>query len=275
MRNVFLSIVIICALVIAGLGGTLATWADSETSLANTITTGSVDLKVNGEDDAPWGDGVPTKVNIDCMVPCKLYGPFEVELWNAGICEFPSEAYLHLKNICCTNAPPKVDEAGDTTGYRCPETGDLKPEPELVAEFGGKVDCRMVDGIGEAVGDTCSMGSHVRMWVTADPDLVPDKDALIPDDRFLIDGKLGTLLCEELYLFDLKPCEPRTIYLYFHLQQESEEDYDFNYFPNPGEVGYDEGEYLKFNDWPSWSMMRDKVTFDLEFDLWLVDPVDP
>jgi hypothetical protein len=30
--------------------------------------------------------------------------------------------------------------------------------------------------------------------------------------------------------------------------------------------------WQKFNDWPSWAMMKDRADFDLEFDLWLVDP---
>ena len=272
MKNVFFSVVIICALMIAGIGGTFATWSDSETSASNVITTGSVDLKVNGEDDLPWGNGVPSKVSIDCMVPTRMYGPFEVELWNAGICDTASAAFIHLKDACCSNAPPKVDDAGDTTGYLCPETGDLKPEPELVAEFGGKVDCRMVDGIGAAVGDTCSMKSHVRMWVVVDdPGYCPvwnDTDPLV-----VIENMLINLECVETYLFDLVPCEPRTIYLWFSLIQESEEDYGFDYFADPGDVGFDEMEWLKFNDWPSWSLMRDKVTFSLEFDLWLQENI--
>jgi len=255
MKNIFLSVVVICALAVAGLGGTLATWSDSETSLSNKITTGSVDLQVNYADDEPWGTGVPTKVEIDCMVPCKWYGPFPVDLWNAGICEFPSHAYIHFKDMCCSNAPPK-----EGSGYPCPQTGDLKPEPELVAEFGGKVDCRTVDGIGEAVGDTCSMKSHIYCLVTDEAGNV------------LLEGKLIDLECVESYLFDLVPCEPRTIYLWFHLQQESEEDYGFDYFADPGDVGYDEMEWLKFNDWPSWAMMRDVLSFSIEFDLWLEDP---
>jgi predicted ribosomally synthesized peptide with SipW-like signal peptide len=278
MKSIFLSVVIICALAISGIGGTLATWSDSETSMSNVITTGSVDLKVNGEDDVGptpdnplWGNGVPSKVNIECMVPCKMYGGYEVELWNAGICEFPSACFIHMKDFCCSNAPPKVDDAGDSTGYQCPETGDLKPEPELVAEFGGKVDCRYVDGIGEAVGDTCSMKSHVYCWVVADD---PDYEPVYDDTsgKVMFEGKLIDFECMELYLFDLMPCEPRTIYLWFHLQQESEEDYGFDYFADPGDPGFDELEWIKFNDWPSWSLMRDRVTFSMEFDLLLMDP---
>ena len=265
MKSIVLTVVVISALAISALGGTLATWSDSETSLGNTITTGSVDLKVNGEDDLPWGTGVPTKVDIDCMVPCKMYGPFEVELWNAGICEFPSQAYIHIKDICCGNAMPK-----EGSGYACPETGDLKPEPELVAEFGGKVNCVEVPGIGRT-GDDCSMASHVRMWVVADdPTYVPVDDDT--DPRVLLEGKMIGLECEEYYLFDLVPCEPRTIYLWFHLQQDSEELYGLDFIPDPGDAGYNELYWLKFNDWPSWAMMRDTAEFAMEFDLYLVDP---
>ena len=253
MRNIVLSLVMVAVLAAAGIGGTLGTWSDSETSAGNTITTGSVDLKVNGADDLPWGTGVPTKVDIDCMVPDRLYGPYEVELWNAGICDTPSLAFIHIKDVCCSNAPPK-----EGSGYLCPQTGDLKPEPELVAEFGGKVDCRMVDGIGEAVGDTCSMASHTTMTVTDEAGNV-----------LIGPAKLIDLLCQEIPLFELVPCEPRTIYLWFELLQESEEDYGFDYFADPGDPGYDALEWTKFNDWPSWAMMRDVVMFSMEFDLLL------
>ena len=290
MRNIVLSLVMVTALVAAGVGGTFATWSDSETSEGNTITTGSVDLKVNGNDDAPWGAGVGPKVTIDCMIPCKWYGPFEVELWNAGICEFPSKAFIHVKDLVCTNALPKVDAEGNTTGYpdpseNMPWSGDLKPEPELVAEYEGKVDCVYVNGIG-VEGDDCSMGTHVEMVIT-DTDINPTTnnfaDILVTPDNYTCRDKLGKWECKEIYLFDLMPCQPRTIYLWFHLQQESEEDFGYNYIKHPDELGIDPTtdplEYAaaklhwqKFNDWPSWAMMRDVATFNMEFDLWLVDP---
>jgi predicted ribosomally synthesized peptide with SipW-like signal peptide len=272
MKSIFLSVVVICALAIAGVGGTFATWSDSETSFDNTIVTGSLDLKVNGADDEPWGEGVPTKVMIDCMIPCKFYGPYEVELWNAGQCDFPSHAYLHLKNYECSNVDPKVNDgsseywpAGASTGYPAPDGSGLKPEPELVAEYGGKVNCVEVAGIGPE-GDECSLGSHIEMIVTATP--LPPND---PDAVVIHRDKLFKWLCEEIYLFDLEPCEPRMIYLWFHLQQDDEELYGFDYIPDPGDEGYNEMHWIKFNDWPSWALMKDKVVLDIEFDLWLED----
>jgi predicted ribosomally synthesized peptide with SipW-like signal peptide len=294
-RNLILAVVVIAALSLAGAGGVFATWSDSEVSFNNTIETGSVDLKVNGADDLPWGTGVPVKVNITCMIPLKYYGPYEVELWNAGQCTFPSHAYIHVKNITCSNALPKVNSYPDggslcwyenygpdaTTGYPDPSTnqpysGDLKPEPELVAEYGGKVDCVYVPGVG-VDGDDCSMGSGVRMTITNSTDI---NDVLINPDGKKLQDLLYKWECNEIYLFDLMPCQPRTIYLWFYLTQDSEEDFGLNYILSPAERGIPSSDpdyeqallyWKKFNDWPSWRYMKDKATLDIEFDLWLED----
>jgi len=274
MKNIFLSVVVICALAVAGLGGTLATWSDSETSFDNYIETGSLDLLVNGADDEPWGTGVDVKVKITCMTPCKWYGPYEVVLWNAGQCEDDAEAYIHIKNIECSNIDPKPGSGYPAT-YGT-NAGDLKPEPELVAEGGGRVNSVMVKGIGEE-GDECSMGTHVDMVITNTKVAPDDADADV-----LLRDKLGKWECKEIYLFDLVPCEPRTIYLWFHLQQFSEDllalpdliVHPLDMIPVPTGEDYDAAlmHWQKFNDWPSWSMMKDRVDFDMEFDLWLVDP---
>ena len=285
-KSLILAVVVVVALVVAGTGGVFATWSDSEVSEDNIIRTGSLDLKVNGADDAPWGDGVPTKVAIDCMIPDRMYGPFEVELWNAGICDTPSATFIHFKDYFCFNIEPKDNPypdggsecwpAGETTGYPdptvdLPYSGDLKPEPELVAEYGGKVDCTWVDGIGGAMGDNCSMLAAVTVYV-------------FDEDGTLLIGPelLGDVYCQEIYLFHLNPCEPRTIYLWFSLYQFTEEDFGANYFLTPEELGIDPAthpneyeaaymHWLKFNDWPSWAYMRDAVSFRLEFDI-LLDP---
>ncbi len=293
-RNLILAVVVVAALALAGVGGVFATWSDSETSFNNTIATGSVDLKVNGADDAPWGEGVPTKFSFECMVPQKFYGPYEVELWNAGQCIFPSHAYLQVKRIQCDNILPKVnpydpndpDSGGSalwyelygpdaTTGYPAPDGSGLKPEPELVAEYGGKVNCFTVPGIGPE-GDECSMGTHVEMIITGStvPPNYPDADIVARD-------KLGKWLDKEVYLFDLMPCEPKTIFLWFFLQQDTEEMYGYDFVLDPWDPEYleldpDEQEaallhWKKFNDWPSWALMKDTAEIDVEFDLWLED----
>ena len=78
------------------IGGTLATWSDSETSLDNYIETGSLDLKVNGRDDQPWGVGVGPSFWIEDGMPGVDYNS-TVELWNAGTED--GTAYLHIRNV--------------------------------------------------------------------------------------------------------------------------------------------------------------------------------
>jgi len=270
VKNIFMCVVLFCTLAVASLGGTLATWSDSETSEDNTITTASLDLKVNGEDDQPWGNGVGEVVTIDCMIPCKTYGPYEVELWNAGVdCDdHPSHAYFHLKEYICSNVEPKINpRTGESTGYEAPDGSGLKPEPELVAEYGGVVTGDVESpGIGPE-GDECSMGSHVELIITT-TDVSPSD----PGASVIRRDLLYKWLCNEVYLFDLLPCQPKTVYLWFHLRQDTEEQWGFNFIPNPGEAGYDLLHWEKFNDWPSWALMRDRVDFKIEFDLWLEDP---
>jgi predicted ribosomally synthesized peptide with SipW-like signal peptide len=278
-RIIILAVVVqVVVLSLAGMGGVFATWSDSETSEDNMIETGSVDLKVNGADDLPWGSGVPSKVNIECMIPGKLYGPYEVELWHAGQCTQDASAYIHFKDFDCGNVLPKVNPIdpadggsdywprGETTGYPDPSvgfpySGDLKPEPELVAEYGGKVDCTEVPGVG-ALGDGCTMEEHVVVTV-----IDADTGNVIIDETPLID-----LDCQEFYLFEMEPCVARHLHLWFKLLQPAEEDFGLNLIPNPGEDGYDPMQYAKFNDWPSWALMKDYVSFSMEFDLVLWDP---
>jgi predicted ribosomally synthesized peptide with SipW-like signal peptide len=292
-RNLILVVVVVAALSLAGMGGVFATWSDSEVSFNNTIKTGSLDLKVNGADDLPWGEGVPAKVYIDHMIPCKYYGPFEVELWHAGQCDFPAHAYIELKAFNCSNIEPKVNPYPDggsyywyenygpdaTSGYPAPANdpvpGQLKCEPELVAEYGGKVNCFEVPGIGPE-GDECSMGTHVEMIITLTT--VPPP---YPDAEIIARDKLIKWLDVEHYLFDLMPCEPKTIFLWFLLQQDSEEMYGYDFVLDPWDPEFMELEpedqeaallhWKKFNDWPSWALMKDKAEIDVEFDLWLED----
>ena len=285
MKSIFLSVVIISALVISGLGGTLATWSDAETSIDNTISTGSVDLLVWDEDnkayadDLPWGTGVGAKVNIVDMIPCSWYGPYPVTLKEFGQHPDPLPAWIHIKKLVCGNVLPK-----EGSGYADPSTGesysgDMKPEPELVAEYGGKVNCVTVPGIGVS-GDDCSMGTGVTMNINSDPS-GPTAGRVYYTDL------LGKYVCNEKYLFDLTPCTSQTIYLWFKLSQAREEDAGYDFIPDPpwdqetdlagNNFGYDDDYYQnclhwqKFNDWVSWVYMKDKATFDMEFSVSLLN----
>ena len=137
-----------------------------------------------------------------------------------------------------------------------------------LAEYGGKVDCTMVPGLPGAEGDDCSMGSHIRMAVS-DTQVAPDEAGA----EVIRSDELQKWYCDEFYLFDLEPCVPRTIHLWFLLIQDDEEEWGYDFIPNPDAASPDEvwQHWYKFNDWPSWALMKDKVTFSIEYDLWLDD----
>jgi hypothetical protein len=100
-----LAILVIIAVAMPLVGGTFATWSDSEIMMDNYLKTGSIDLLVARCDtdwqnpgpfleDTPWGTGLEScfsipKIELDKTYPCYLV------LWNAGCND--SVAYLHIK----------------------------------------------------------------------------------------------------------------------------------------------------------------------------------
>ena len=104
-----MSLLVVGTLVVAGVGGTLATWSDSEASEGNYIETGSVDLLVSkcdtdwanpGEfkDDLPYGLGLDPC--FDTSLAPGTYTCYSL-LWNGGCVD--AEAYLHIKNVSDSN----------------------------------------------------------------------------------------------------------------------------------------------------------------------------
>lgn len=77
-------------------GGTFATWSDSEVSLDNFIETCGLDLKVNGQDDGPWGSGVGPTFSITDGAPGTVYVE-TVEIYNAG--EADGTVYIHVRDV--------------------------------------------------------------------------------------------------------------------------------------------------------------------------------
>lgn len=107
-----LALVLVLAVGLPMIGGTLATWSDSETSMGNTITTGSLDLLVAQcdedwqnigafVDDTPWGIGLEPCFYIPQVELNKTY-PSYLLLWNAGFID--GVAYLHIKGVPEDNA---------------------------------------------------------------------------------------------------------------------------------------------------------------------------
>jgi predicted ribosomally synthesized peptide with SipW-like signal peptide len=252
MRNILLSLVVVAVLIAGAVGGTLAGFSDSETALDNYIETGSLDLKVNGTDDAPWGAGINGAIAIKNMMPCKTYWSDPLEVRNDGQGDNPSGSpeptflYIHVKDACCSNSPP-IHPGPTPSDYPNGE----KPEPELVAEFGGKVNCTIVPGLG-VQGDSCNLLDFIEVTVYFDgvPLVGPVPMSAIVDDQ--------------LFIGELPPCgDPHEVQLAFHMLQISETE--------AVELGWLEAPLFqpgsKFSDWPTNALMCDRTTFNLEFDL--------
>lgn len=102
-----LALVVVFAIGLPMIGGTMATWSDSETMMGNYLETGSLDLLVarcdaeweptgTFNDDPPWGVGLDPcfyvpEVELDKTYPCYLV------LWNAGCVD--GVAYLQIKGV--------------------------------------------------------------------------------------------------------------------------------------------------------------------------------
>jgi len=109
-KLLLISLVLVGSLLLGGMGGTLATWSDSETSEGNYIETGSVDLLVAKCDDdwadpGAFKDDTPYGVGLDpCFDTPLMPGNYTCYslLWNAGCVD--AKAYLHIKTISDSDA---------------------------------------------------------------------------------------------------------------------------------------------------------------------------
>ena len=249
MKSIFLSVVVISALAIAGIGGTLANFSDTEMVIDNTFETGSLDLLVwDGSawvDQEPWGTGASGVVSVVCAAPEEEYWT-KVWVANFGDC-VGGVLYMHFKNCTCYNVDPSHEESGYwkyDDGLNGRPFWRLKPEPELVAEYGGWVDQVWVEwGV---TGDNCSMTSNVEVSVWFDNTMMQD----------------WTLLCdvdEYFYLGELPSCGEQHI-VWIGLRYHDIEDPNWTCPGNP-----------MFADWPTNRLMLDGLKFDFIFGL--VQPV--
>ena len=112
MKTILLSalaVVVVISVAVSLLGGTIATWSDSETMMNNVIKTGSVDLLVAKcdadwqnpgafKDDMPYGEGLDP-----CFATSLAPGNYTCYslLWNAGCID--AVAYLHVNSVSGNN----------------------------------------------------------------------------------------------------------------------------------------------------------------------------
>jgi predicted ribosomally synthesized peptide with SipW-like signal peptide len=254
MKSIFLSVVVIAALVLAGVGGTLADFSDSEEEMGDTIQAGSLDLKVDGMDDPNI-----QPITITGMVPEKSYHHEKV-IQNVGTID--GWLYIHVKNVECIETNDK-DLNGDGV-ITAPEDN---PEPENVAELGGKHGQEQVPGLGVR----CDMEEHVEVQILYGPVGAPVPIDLSAYDANL-DGKvkLSELECHQILIDQLPACGVEfEIRFGFILQDVPEEYYGLDIFDetDPHEI--------KWNWWPTNCYQGDTVTFDVLFELLQTDYTPP
>jgi hypothetical protein len=235
-----LSLVVITVLVSGALAGTLADFSDSEEELGDTLQAGSLDLKVNGEDDP---NVLPFIISE--IVPDKLY---DVTKTVANVGTIDGWLYLHLKNPLCIETNDK-----DLNGDGVIDELD-KPEPEQVCEFGGKVGQQEVIGLGER----CDMEQHISIEIRYDG---VEIDLSQYDAN--LDGhiKLSEIACEQILIGQLEECgAEHTLRFGFWLQDVLDPTW-------PGDP--------KFSYWPTNCYQGDTVTFDVLFELLQTDYTPP
>jgi hypothetical protein len=239
MKNVILAAGVIVALVAGLLGGVFADFSDSETEAGDVLQAGSMDLKVNGEDDP---NVLP--FSIRGMIPDKLYD-ITKEVTNDGTID--GWLYLHLKNICC--------EEADDKGF--------KPEPEIVAEQGGQHGMYIVPGVGER----CDMDKHIEVEIRYDGVLVDLSAYDLNQDGKV---KLDEVQCNQILISQLEACGAvHEVNFTFLLQDVPEEYYGLDLFDETNE------HEIKWNWWPTNAYQGDMLTFDILFELLQTDYVPP
>jgi hypothetical protein len=251
MKSVLFSVVIISALVVAGIGGTLADFSDIEISPDNFFEVGSMNLLVSDEVgnvyDGPYE--IPTIFEVfadgGAWPCCSKDIRFDLHLESQGQRQ-NAFAYLHIKNIECY--------------------GIEKVEPEIAVEDGGIIG-ELDDGtivysppLGE-YGENCELAEHIDIAMFTGPTVAgPWTPVDLSAYDANMDGiiKMNEIECLQLYLGELIACEPMWVMMTLHLQDVPEEYLGYDLFP---------GTDNKFNDWPTNALMKDGMRFDMSFEL--------
>lgn len=137
-----LAIIVVISVALATVGGTTATWSDTETAEGNVVETGSLDLLVAkcaegwascGEfsEDQPWCSGLQPCFDIPEAELCMTYACYLL-LWNAGCVD--GVAYLHVKNVNVSNG-----QLDSSTNMKIWYDDDGLPETTLMLVGGGTI----------------------------------------------------------------------------------------------------------------------------------------
>jgi predicted ribosomally synthesized peptide with SipW-like signal peptide len=265
MRNVFLSVVVICALLVAAIGGTLAGFSDTERSTENYFEVGNMDLKVSvGEIEYDDPD-VPAIVDAGLAWPCESQD-FGFDLHNVS--DNTTEvgyAYMRIKDFECY----------EVFTAKFPEPD--RPEPEDVAENGGCLANKEIEGLGPW-GQNCTLADFVEIMLTYEGEIILGNNTpwggegtvylsdMVPEGWDPETGDPDDILW--IYLGEIPGCHTTYGDIALHISNWSEEEWnerfdtDLNYFNDD----------LPFNDWLTNLFQNDGVEFTIEFAL-TQDPI--
>lgn len=297
MRNAFLAVTVVAALVAGGLGGTFASFVDTEVSEDNFYQAGIADLLVNGKNDPD----VPAKYHVEHGVPCKSIDLY-IDLFNWGECE-GGDVYMHFKNVVSTEDGRKL-HMGDEWCYDkapndyvvCSAPEPLGPlfssEPEACAEVG---DCLIADYWIDAahpgvLGQDYASGiaDHLDVFVEVCDDGLDgvlddcddDGDGEIsaaeraahewrPIPSLL--GKLVEIKSRKDWLGYLETQKFGWIHMDVHLQQITDPNWDGTTCCDYDQDGDIDADDEQKKHWPTDAMQGDIATWTMLFEL-ITDP---
>ena len=251
MKNIFLAVVIVCALAVAGIGGVFADYQDIETSSDNYFETGTLDLLVSQRDVLYEDPNVPMLVSTDDFMPECEDKSYHFDLHNAGVyTQGTGWVYIHIKNAIYSDTgrtePEDAVERNNDLGHGNNPIGELADGTFITSPgWGANLD---------ELGYHIEVGIYTRALET-DPWVAVDLSAYDTDPE---DGviKFNEFVCNQLLIGELDSEE--TIYvkidLWFQDVPEEHPRVDQDYFP---------GTTSKFNDWPTNALQDDQVEFDI------------
>jgi predicted ribosomally synthesized peptide with SipW-like signal peptide len=252
MRNVFLSVVVICALAIAGVSGTVAGFSDTEFSEENYFEIGSLDLKVSKNSAGPYDDGWNPAV-YDGIGPLITQAPIwscQSSDWTFDVCNIgdpqgtPAYLYIHLKDFDCYEV--MTDKVTDG-----------RTEPEDVAEDGGWLANEEIDGIGE-LGAGCNLTDYVDIVIYFDRNRSGGPEEIYGDSTYVDPLYISDIECKWIYLDILDVCEgPVYGKISLHFSNIPEDEFGEDYFADD----------TPFDHWPTNALMNDGMEFIIEWAL--------
>ena len=289
MKNIILSVVVVTTLAVAGVGGTLAGFVDTEVSEDNFYQAGVSDLLING-----MNDPIPAKIQYVHGAPCKSVD-FWVDAYNWGECQ-GGDLYMHFKHVVSEEAGTKlhfgqryVYDGVSSLGppipddYRIALPGEpagpdvWSSEPEKISEVGdgmvGQIYIPPMDP--RCLGEDYASGisEHLSVYVEVCDD---GMDGILDDADDNGDGVIDAVekaahewvpipsLCDKLFLIEcqknhlgfLPTQQMAWIHIDLHLQQLEDPTW-------PGDP------QLRF--WRTNALQGDKATWDMLFEL-VTDP---